>query len=65
MKMKRYILIRTLKALLKLGLVLIQTMIVIGIGKPEKPQYTALEAEILHEAGLIDEVEYDHSTHAG
>jgi hypothetical protein len=65
MKIKRYIIFRTVKALFKLGLVLIQAMISIGIGKPEEPQYTALEAEVLYDAGLIDEVEHGRSTHVG
>jgi len=65
MKMKRYIAVRTLKAVFKLGVVLVQAMFAIAADKPVKPKYSALQAQLLYDDGLIDEVEYARCTHAG
>ena len=53
MKMKRYMVVRTLKALFKLVITL-----VLPDEKPDKPRYTALHAEQLYEDGLITDMEY-------
>ena len=53
MKLKRYIAVRTLKAVLKLAITL-----VLPDEKAKKPRHTAAYAEELHRDGLITEAEY-------
>jgi len=53
MKMKRYMAVRTLKALFKLVITL-----VLPDAKPDKPRHTAAYAEELYRDGLITDAEY-------
>ena len=53
MKMKRYMVVRTLKALFKLVITL-----VLPDEKPDKPRYNVHEAQQLHDEGLIGDSEY-------
>ncbi len=65
MKSKQHWVVRALKGALKLRVVLSEVVFAIAGDKPAKPKYTALQAQILYDDGVIDEVEYARCTHAG
>jgi hypothetical protein len=60
MKLKRYMAVRTLKALFKLSFVLVEA--VFAAEKSAKPRYGAHKAQELYDDGLIGDTEYARCT---